>query len=159
MQSMYFTLLVASGPHDLSRHLPQRFVIPSPPLRSPAKVSSARWQSESPVGTPYANSTSSVEAEAALVVTVSVGVSSIAFASSSFGAAADEEATATSSSGGLGTFARAFWDCVRLAFVIPLVLGVVVLVLDPRDALFGWLPVIWNFARVPAETSWSILRV
>ena len=74
--------------------------------------------------------------------------------SSSSSSAADEEGTAEFVAGWLGWLSRAFVDFVRLAFAMPLVLGVAVL-----GALLGWLPLISNFSRVPAATSWSILRV
>ena len=56
----------------------------------------------------------------------------------------------------LGQLSRVFVDFDRLAFTIPLVLGFVFFLLDPRDRAQPWIS---NLSRVPAETSWSILRV
>ena len=64
-------------------------------------------------------------------------------------AAADEEGTAGFVSCWLDPLSCAVVDFARLAFLlVALFLG-----------LFGVLPMMANFSLVPAETSWSILRV
>ena len=53
----------------------------------------------------------------------------------------------------------AFVDFVRLAFAIPVIAGLALMNFDPLDVDLATQPETSNLARVPAETSWSILRV
>ena len=53
----------------------------------------------------------------------------------------------------------AFVDLVRLAFAIPFTAGLACMDFDPLDMGLAMQPETPNFSRVPAETSWSILRV
>ena len=89
---------------------------------------------------------------------LSAGVRSIASAAS-FRAATDAEDKAGFIIPRFVLRPLAFVDFVRLAFAIPFVTGLALMDFDPLDVGLATQPETSNLARVPAETSWSILSV